>query len=337
MNVYLSPEGKLLSHVKAETHPKLAMLQLVDTSEAGQARSGQEEGDTLEYTRIWMAVEPPAGGAPPYAAVVGERFDGKWGRQRRPLVLLDEATCVPRMVRDEEQGGQVFKELQYPDMQDFIEAVIALKDMYHVDRFFGVPQREEQKLDYERPKQGWFYTALESVHGLQWYEDGLEEWQLKEQFPFYHSREVTAGLSHVPHAEDEELCLYALNSLFSHDRLEVRPHCKFFDDNLFPATQLAVGRLALALEFYPWVEDLNETTSHGAGYDRSIPDDAPPAVRRQALRRQVAKLALDFQAGGAIAPQAMHRKLQAGRARRKVQPEPDAQEGFVWRHRGRRR
>lgn len=341
MNTHLSA-GQLRSYVTTERHPEVDILRVTDNSPEGCVRQRQAElcaefhldlfqfldavrdfdkgaeidpeyreavhqfketpaadhGDQLEYTRIWMGCVPPTEGNPPYAVVMGERFTGEWGRRRRPVVILDEAKSLHQQ--------------DYPDMDDFLEAVIALKDLYSAQattisgearlspmRIYTPLKGTSEKVDDMANGRGWFFGRLESAPGLTWYDAKVSDAELEAGFPFFRSRTLTAGVMEPPFADDEAMCAYALSSLAAHDRLTWRPHCLSYDGNEFPGVILAAGYVALALERYPWVEDLNNRTSFGTGYDKVAPrlEDLPGEVKGRLNLRRNHRDALAFQAG----------------------------------------
>uniref|UniRef100_A0A6M3J0F4 Uncharacterized protein n=1 Tax=viral metagenome TaxID=1070528 RepID=A0A6M3J0F4_9ZZZZ len=245
------------------------LARIVAASKAGA------DGERQEYTRVWMGLTPPRKAYPGYACVVGELFDGSWGRHRRPLVLLDEATSLAPMAA--------------PDFEDFSQAVIALKDLYKVPWIYcdsGSHGDREQTVD---TKRNYWYASLQSCHGLGYYE-GEDDEVHRARFPFFESRHRTASLLDPPFVEDEDVCRQKLNALFSHDMLVVRPHCGIFDaDTEYQRTGLAIAYCAIAMEYIPWVEDANQTNRMPTGYE--LPKREELADARRSLRQRNRKKA----------------------------------------------
>lgn len=276
------------------------------------ARSNPE---VLQYSRIWMGVHGPEGAAPPYACVVGERFDGVWGRQeRRPLVLLDECKSL--------------EEHQYPDLVDFFAGLVALKDLYrpeqeHVDfRIYYIPPRrgaEGLKLDP-------FWDRLYRLPGLVYYDEDRQPHEHRARYPLFKSTFCRAGVQAAPFEADPDRLRYKMESLFAHDQLIVRPHCTIYDSAEYPTPELTVAMVALALEAFPWIEELRDTQDDGSGYgtreEREAAERALSAEQRRQRRRR----------------DTMLESAGAGRRRKDKAPRPSsrsiARKGAAHRRRG---
>lgn len=270
------------------------------------------EAETLEYTRIEMGVSRLASVkhadgrvevVPPYACVVGERFTGEWGHVRRPFVLLDEAKALD--------------DVTYPDLDDFIAAVVALKDIYHAPA--GVPvriycsgQRQDLQTGEVTGPRDYFFTALQRAHGLTWYNRlnadskigvATDDAEHAAKYPFFVTMDHIGAVMEPLFADDPEMAAHRVNSLFAHDQLEVRPHCTIYDNVAdsqdMPGPKLALGYVALAMEYIPWVEEWRRPFERPGGYAMPSHEDIEKADR-ELQRRHKRHGAVARMAGGAL-------------------------------------
>lgn len=317
MNTHLV-DSKPSSLVTVDAHPKLDLRRVLDRSPTAWVRrpSGAPvtdypghagwEGESQEYTRIWMGVTPPADGKPAYACVLGEKFDGEeWGDVRRTLVLLDETTSYQEALLP--YGTETHDRdrlIQFPDMADFVEGITALKDLYLVDRTFGDPHDK------------YFWGRLTGHVGLQGYYPEAEDWAWQERFAFFRSQECLTSVEEAPYCEDEGMCRYALDSLFAHDRLEIRPHCARAADREFPGIMLAVAHVALAMEFFHWSELGNKSPIGRRGYDWRNPTEDERRVARQerVTKRMRSSLLFQFGSMDADRPEHLRERLRPKQA-----------------------
>lgn len=260
--------------------PLLRMVQTMEHADLGV------QAETLEYCRIEMGVTrlsmvKLADGRkeviPPYACVVGERFTGEWGHRRRPFVLLDEATSL--------------EDVKYPDLDDFIAAVIALKDIYHgsVDvpghpgqpvRIYCSGQRQDLAKGTTSGPADFFFTSLQRAHGLTRYDRTHPDNEIgrasddadhARKYPFFLTMDHIGSILEPPFVDDEDLAAHKLNALFAHNQLEVRPHCGVYDRLAdapsMPGPKLALAYAALAMEYVPWAEEWRRRWQAPTGYD----------------------------------------------------------------------
>ena len=324
MNVWRDDKG-LHSHVRVEWRAGMELAEVADTSPAAYARKWGvtvddllskrkvlkgmdeqtvkrrreqmrvgEDPEVVEYTRLWLSVvgyrqgEDVAGRTVtlrPYACVVGELFTGEVGDVRRPLVLLDETDGADMEDTDARRRA--------PDLEAFMQALTWLKDVYHgpegpvrmyVDRAGDVGN------DDGTGAEDVLVAQLRRRRGLTWYPEG-EDWEHHERYPAFWTTDTIAQI--VPPVASQAGLAGAgaarlrLDALLSHDQLTIRPHCAIaIGDRDWQATGVAIGQVALALEYLPWVEDINASREQLKGYDIPSPQDLEDAAREVERRRR---------------------------------------------------